>query len=133
MSPSLLSVGPQFLPSFSLLENIRQKYLANISNISEVQILPLSQLCKELNIKWDRSHPRNTLNKVIAKLSSAKTHGITIFLCDEIPPCWFKGQTTPDWRDVITQENVQWILSFNPRGYSYSEKTLKITFPIVIV
>ena len=32
-----------------LLENIRQKYLVNIS---DVQILPLLQLCQELNIQF---------------------------------------------------------------------------------
>ena len=98
-----------------LLENIRQKYLVNIS---DVQILPLGQLCQELNIQFDRDNPRESLNKVISSLSSAKTHDITIFLCDEIPPCDSNGQTTPDWRDVITPENVQWILSFNPHGFS---------------
>ena len=67
-----------------LLENIRQKYLVNIS---DVQILPLGQLCQELNFRWDRYNPRETLNKVISSLSSAKTHDITIFLCDEILPC----------------------------------------------
>ena len=107
-----------------LLENIRQKYLVNIS---DVEILPLDQLCRELNIKWDDDNPRETLNKVISSLSSAKTHDITIFLCDEITPCWYNGQTTPDWRDVITPENVQWILSFNPRGYS--KETMNLTPP----
>ena len=107
-----------------LLENIRQKYLVNIS---DVQILPLEQLCRELNIKFDGYNLRETLNKVISSLSSAKTHDITIFLCDEIPPCEFAGQTTPDWRDVITPENVQWILSFNPLGGS--EETMNLTPP----
>ena len=107
-----------------LLENIRQKYLVNIS---DVQIIPLSQLCQELNIQWDDNNPRETLNKVISSLSSAKTHDITIFLCDEIPPCRGVGQTTPDWRDVITPENVQWILSFNPKGYS--GETINLTPP----
>ena len=107
-----------------LLENIRQKYLVNIS---DVQILPLRQLCEELNIQFELDNPRETLNKVISSLSSAKTHDITIFLCDEIPPCDSKGQTTPDWRDVITPENVQWILSFNPAGYS--GETMNLTPP----
>ena len=107
-----------------LLENIRQKYLVNIS---DVQILRLSHLCRELNIQFDGDNPRETLNKVISSLSSAKTHDITIFLCDEIPPCDSKGQTTPDWRDVITPENVQWILAFNPFGYSL--ETMNLTPP----
>ncbi len=107
-----------------LLENIRQKYLVNIS---DVQILPLKELCQELNIQFSVTNPRKTLNKVVSTLSSAKTHDITIFLCDEIPPCWSGGQTTPDWRDVITPENCQWILSLRPAGDS--EETINLTPP----
>ena len=109
----------------TLLENIRQKYLVNIC---DVQILPLYQLCQELNIECDYNHPRDLINNVIRELSSAKTHDVTIFLCDEIYPCWNDdGQITPDWRDVITPDNVQWILSFNPRGYS--KETINLTPP----
>ena len=107
-----------------LLENIRQKYLVNIS---DVQILPLKQLCQKLNIGWDPYHARDLINKVLKELSSAKTHDITIFLCDEINPCFEHGQTTSDWRDVISPENVQWILSFNPHGYG--EDTINLTPP----
>ena len=107
-----------------LLENIRQKYL---TNISDVEILPLKELCKELNIQFDRDNPRDTINKVIVSLSSAKTHDVTIFLCDEIRPCVSDGQTTPNWRDVMTPDNVQWILSFNPRGLS--GETMNLTPP----
>ena len=107
-----------------LLENIRQKYL---NNISDVEILKLKDLCEELNIQFDYDNPRDLINKVIVSLSSAKTHDVTIFLCDEILPCDDEGQTTPDWRDVMTPDNVQWILSFNPRGYS--EETINLTPP----
>ena len=51
-----------------LLENIRWKYLVNIS---DVQILPLYQLCEELNINFRVGHPRDTINNVISSLSSA--------------------------------------------------------------
>ena len=68
-----------------LLENIRQKYL---TNISDVEILPLDDLCRKLNTQWDSYNPRDMINKVIASLSSAKTHDVTIFLCDEIIPCF---------------------------------------------
>ena len=107
-----------------LLENIRQKYL---NNISDVEILLLYDLCEELNIQFDYNNPRDLINKVIVSLSSAKTHDVTIFLCDEIWPCWDDGQTTPDWRDVMTPDNVQWILSFNPAGDS--EETMNLTPP----
>ena len=109
-----------------LLENIRQKYLVNIS---DVQILSLECLCQELNIQFDEDSPRDTVNEVISSLSSTKTHDITIFLCDEIPPCCYEGQTTPDWRYVITPDNVQWILSFNPKGHS--NETINLTPPSI--
>ena len=107
-----------------LLENIRQKYL---TNISDVQSPPLNQLCSELSILWDKDNPRDLINKVIVSLSSAKTHDVTIFLCDEIIPCANEGQTTPDWRDVMTPDNVQWILSFRPTGIS--KETINLTPP----
>ena len=107
-----------------LLENIREKYLVNIS---DVQILPLIQLCKELDIHFDPHNPRDTINNVISSLSSDTTHDVTIFLCDEVSPCDSGGQTTPDWRDVITPENCQWILSLRPVGPS--EETINLTPP----
>ena len=87
-----------------LLENIRQKYLVNIT---DVLILPLSHLCRELDIDFDLKHPRDTINNVISSLSSltANTHIVILFYCDEVFPCWSGGQTNPDWRDVITPEN----------------------------
>ena len=106
-----------------LLENIRQKYL---TNISDVQLLPLYDVCQELNIQFVYDNPRDLINKVIVSLSSAKTHDVTIFLCDEMPPCYLGGQTTPDWRDVKTPDNVQWILSFSPLGPS---ETINLTPP----
>ena len=107
-----------------LLENIRQKYL---TNISDVEILLFEDLCKELNTQFDEDNPRDTINKVIVSLSSAKTHDVTIFLCDEIWPCVNEGQTNPDWRDVMTPDNVQWILSMQP--FTYCEETINLTPP----
>ena len=107
-----------------LLENIREKYLVNIS---DVQILPLKDLCEELDIDYFHYHPRDLINIVISSLSLDKTHDVTIFYCDEVRSCDNYGQTTPDWRDVITPENCQWILSFNPRGYS--KETINLTPP----
>ena len=108
-----------------LLENIRQKFLVNISDI---QILSLKQLCEELDINCDLYHPRDTINNVISSLSSDKTHDVTLFYCDEVWPCLHGGQATPDWRDVITPENCQWILSISPEG-NYSYETILLTPP----
>ena len=104
-----------------LLENIREKYLVNIS---DVQILTLKQLCEELDINCDLYHPRDTINNVISSLSSDKSHDVTILYIDEVWPCVSDGQTTPDWRDVITPENCQWILSISPEGPSLETNNL---------
>ena len=104
-----------------LLENIRQKYLVNIS---DVQILTLRDVCKELNIDYDHEHPRDLINNVLSSLSSVNTHDITILYVDEVPPCDRRGQTTPDWREVITPKNCQWILSIQPGGYSKETNNL---------
>ena len=92
-----------------LLTNMRE-YLKNI----DVQILTLKQLCKDLNCKWDITQPKDTINAVIRSLSSDKTDQLTIFVCDEVEPCRSDGQTTPDWTDLATADNVEWILSMRP-------------------
>ena len=94
-----------------LLTNMRE-YLKNI----EVEILPLKQLCKDLNCKVDLSQPKDMINAVIRSLSSDKTDQLTIFVCDEVTPCDKRGQTTPDWTDLATADNVEWILSIRPAG-----------------
>lgn len=85
-------------------------YLKNI----DVQILKLKQLCKDLNCKWDMRQPKDTINAVIRSLSSEKTNQLTIFVCDEVNPCHRDGQTTSDWTDLATADNVEWILSMCP-------------------
>ena len=95
-----------------LMTNMR-KYLKNI----DVQILPsLKQLCKDLNCKWVMTKPKDTIKAVIRSLSLEKTDQLTIFVCDEVPPCRHDGQTTPDWTDLATADNVEWILSIRPTG-----------------
>ena len=103
-----------------LLTNIRE-YFKNI----EVNILPLHQLCKDLNCKWVMSQPKEMINAVIRSLSSDKTDQLTIFVCDEVPPCRSDGQTTPDWTDLATADNVEWILSIRPTCSSKETINLK--------
>ena len=105
-----------------LLTNMRE-YLKNI----DAQILTLDQLCKDLNCKFDMTQPKDTINAVIRSLSSDKTDQLTIFVCDEVPPCDPRGQTTPDWTDLATADNVEWILSMSPG--SNSTETINIEPP----
>ena len=92
------------------LLTVMREYLKNI----EVQILPLAQLCEDLNCNFNITKPKDTINAVIRSLSSEKTEHLTIFVCDEVEPCRIDGQTTPDWTDLTTADNVEWILSMRP-------------------
>ena len=59
------------------------------------------------------TQPKDTINTVIRSLSE-KTDQLTIFVCDEVEPCRDDGQTTPDWTDLATADNVEWILAMRP-------------------
>ena len=103
------------------LLTVMREYLRNI----DVQILSLKQLCKDLNCKWDITQPKDTINAVIRSLSSDKTDQLTIFVCDEVLPCVSGGQTTSDWTDLATADNVEWILSIAPVGGSTETINMK--------
>ena len=106
-----------------LLTNMRE-YLKNI----DVQILSLNQLCKDLWCEYDVTQPKDTINAVIRSLASEKTENqLTIFVCDEVDPCRSDGQTTPDWTDLATTDNVEWILSMRPN--TTSEETINMKPP----
>ena len=103
------------------LLTVMREYLRNI----DVQILSLYQLCEDLNCKVDLHQPKDTINAVIRSLSSDKTDQLTIFVCDEVPPCDSRGQTTPDWTDLATADNVEWILSMRPNTASKETINMK--------
>ena len=103
-----------------LLTNMRE-YLKNI----DVKIIMLNQLCKDLNCKYEVTQPKDTINAVIRSLSSDKTDQLTIFVCDEVDPCRDDGQTTPDWTDLATADNVEWILSMRPDSGSSETINMK--------
>ena len=111
-----------------LLSNIKE-YLKNMENIGvQVQILSLKQLCENLGCPWNMFQPKATINAVIRSLSSDKSHQVTIFVCDELESCREDGQTTSDWRDVVTVDNVEWILSIRPT--SDSRETINLKPPV---
>ena len=103
-----------------LLTNMRE----NLKKI-DVQILSLNQLCEDLNCKYDLTQPKDTINAVIRSLSSDETDQLTIFVCDEVDPCRPDGQTTPDWIDLATADNVEWILSMCPASTSAETINMK--------
>ena len=104
-----------------LLTNMKE-YLQNI----DVQIQTLAQLCNDLDLEFDLCQPKETVNAVIRSLSSEKTDQLTIFVCDEVPPCRYDGQISPDWTDLATADNVEWILSMSPIG---GDEIIKIKPP----
>ena len=91
-----------------------EKYLVNMK---DVEVMGLEKLCDDLNVKYDWSTPRETVNRVIRSLSDSSDH-VTIILMDEVLPCW-SGQP-PDWRDLEVRENVIWLLGLSPRAISAS-------------
>ena len=105
-----------------LMTNMRE-YLKNI----DVQILSLKQFCIDLNCTFDLDQPKDTINAIIRSLSSDETDQLTIFVCDEVEPCRSEGQTTPDWTDLATADNVEWILSMRP--VTDSEETMNMKPP----
>ena len=96
------------------LLTVMREYLKNI----DVKIQTLNQLCQDLNCKYELTQPKDTINAIIRSFSSDKTDQLTIFVCDEVEPCRDDGQTTPDWTNLATEDNVEWILSMRPAGRS---------------
>ena len=105
-----------------LLQNMKEKYFKNIGS----QVLSLSMLACDLNIEYDWERPKDMINRMIVKLSQMKEN-IIIFI-DELVACWIDGQTTPDWSDVTTAENVVWILSVRPD--SWSDEIINLRPPV---
>ena len=80
-------------------------------------ILPLKELCEELDIEYYSSQPKELINSTVMKLSEDK-EVTTIFMCDEIWPCYDEGQTTPDWSNIRVEDNIVWVLSVRPSSAS---------------
>ena len=97
-----------------LLNNFANKYLVNMKNI---EVMDLVELCSDLNIKYSKYQPRDTINRVITSLSDKynDTNIVTLLLVDEVFPCTSE-QTTPDWRHLEVRENVIWLLGLSPRA-----------------
>ena len=88
--------------------------------MKNIEVMCLKDLFRDLNIEkdYDYTTPRETLNKVITRLSDRykDTDVITLLLVDEIHPCDY-NQRTADWRHLEVRENVIWLLGLSPRGY----------------
>ena len=106
-----------------LLEKFRDKYFKNIN----CQVMRLDKLCAKMEIEFDWNQPRDLISRVITKLSESDDV-TTILMVDELFPCRVEGQTTPDWSDVTTADNVVWILSVRPS--SSSDETINLSPPV---
>ena len=94
-----------------LLENMKTHF----KNIENVSVLTFSKLCEDLKIECDFKHPKQMMNQIIKSLE-ANCEQNYIFLCDELDGC-NKWQTTADWTEVLTADNVSWILLIRPDGF----------------
>ena len=104
-----------------LIENMKNQ----LKHIEEVSVLPLSKFCEDLRIDYDWKHPKDVINKIIRSLSTnSEQHHLLV--CDEVLPCHShsEGQTSADWSDLATAENVTWVLAIRPDSNSYDMKNL---------
>ena len=106
----ILATGFEDFLNRELLNNFRTKYLVNMKDI---EVMGLRELCRDLNIEYNRETPRDTINSVITSLSDKYPDEITLLLVDEVRPC-FDKQPTPDWRGLEVRENVFWLLGLSP-------------------
>ena len=90
-----------------LIENMKNQ----LRNIEEICVLPLKKLCADLGIDWDHKHPKDMINKIIRSLSTnSEKH--YLFVCDEVFADVMRFST--DWSDLVTAENVTWLLAMRP-------------------
>ena len=97
-----------FCDSTELRKDFRTKYhLLNFSNIADIEVLSFQEICAGLNLKYDVSSPRESVNNLVEKLSktSEDTDTTTLLLIDEVLPCC-RGQTDPDWRDLAVKDKM---------------------------
>lgn len=115
-----------FDAEIKLLNKFKTKYLVNMKDI---EVMSFVELCSKLNIEYNYSTPRDTINRVITSLSdNSDTDIVTILLVDEVDPCG-SDQTTPDWRDLEVRENIIWLLGLSPRAY-YGATSTEVLPPV---
>ena len=102
-----------------LIENMKNQ----LRNIEEVSVLPLNKLCADLGIDYDWEHPKDLINKIIRSLSTNSDQHY-LFVCDEVYGAVNEGQTSADWSDLATAENVTWVLAIQPNSESVDMKNL---------
>ena len=127
----ILATGFHDDSTTELLNNFRTKYLVNMKNI---EVMSLSQLCRDLNITYDPTTPRNTINQVITSLSDKyrETDIVTLLVVDEVLPSG-GYQKIPDWRDLEVRENVIWLLALSPTaGWGNSTQIFPPVKPSVL-
>ena len=93
-----------------LRKKFSDKYLVNMKNI---EVMELSELCDELNIKYNYDTPLKTVNRVIRSLSDSSDGTVTLLLIDEVWPGAI-NQPEPDWRDLEVRDDVILLLGLSP-------------------
>ena len=107
-----------------LINNMKNQ----LRNIEEVSVLPPRKFCEELGINFDFPKPKDIINRIIRSLSiNSDPNQHQLIVCDEVPACDQEGQTSADWSDLATAENVTWVLAIRP--YSDSDDMKNLTPP----
>ena len=96
---------------------LRKDFEEKLRNIPVVQVASFQKICEDHHLKYDWSSPRESVNKLIEKLSETSSDTTTLFLMDEVLPCC-RGQTDPDWSKLVLRENVIWLLGLTSRAWN---------------
>ena len=102
-----------FYNSIQLREYLKE----SLRNISDIEVKSFQEICADLHLKHDWSSPRESVNKLIEKLSETSSDTTTLLLMDEVLPCC-RGQTDPNWSELVLKENVIWLLSLTSRAWN---------------
>ena len=100
----------------NLLEDLKKKYLPGLATSK------LSQLARELNVKYDPDHPQTTMEKILSSLSAQRSQSSshTILLVDEVFPMSKEeakgGGDKADWSSLTSREGVDFLLALSTKA-----------------
>ena len=102
-----------------LIKNMKSR----VTNIEEVSVQKVTNLCEDLFIDYDWKNPKDLINKIIRSLNTNSDQHY-VFVCDEVVACRSDGQITANWADLATAENVTWVLAIRPDSDTNDIKNL---------
>ena len=76
-------------------------------------MLPLTNFCRDNGVNFDVKNSKDVITSIIRSLSTNPDQHY-LFVCDEVYASSSDGQTSADWSDLATAENVTWVLAVRP-------------------